>query len=217
MTIEPSIRLFGDSFYISPYVFSVYVALREKDLVFEYVPVALHKAQQKDGEFRTTSVTGRVPSLQNGDFTVAESSAIVEYLDDAFAHTSRMMPTDTQHRARARQLMSWIRSDLMPIREERATTTMFYERATTPLSAAGVSAMSKLLAVADDVITSPSRYLFSEFSVCDADLAFMLQRLILNSEEVPTKVRDWAEYVWTRPSVREFVTKPRATYVPYQY
>ena len=32
--------------------------------------------------------------------------------------------------------MAWVRSDLMPIREERSTTTMFYERATKPLSPA---------------------------------------------------------------------------------
>ena len=95
MTNEPSIRLFGDSFFISPYVFSVYVALREKDLAFEYVPIALHKAQQKDADFATKTVTGRVPSLQHGAFTVAESSAIVEYLDDCVGSLPMRIHTTT--------------------------------------------------------------------------------------------------------------------------
>ena len=35
-----------------------------------------------------------------------------------------LLPALPQPRARARQLLAWIRSDLMPIREERATHTM---------------------------------------------------------------------------------------------
>lgn len=217
MNNDTSLRLYGDSFFISPYVFSVYVALREKGLAFEYVPVALHKAEQKDGAYVNKSVTGRVPSLEHHGFSLAESSAIVEYLDDAFADAPRMMPSNIQHRARARQLMAWIRSDLMPIREERPTTTMFYERANKPLSDAGVKAAAKLLAVSEAVINAPTEHLFGAFSIADADLAFMLHRLILNDEPVPAKIRSWAERVWQRASVQEFVTQSRPPYVAYQY
>ena len=38
-----------------------------------------------------------------------------------------MLPAAPRDRARARQIMAWIRSDLMPIREERATHTFFYK------------------------------------------------------------------------------------------
>jgi glutathione S-transferase len=214
---DDALRLHGDRFWISPYVFSCVVALEEKGLAYEYLPVALDQRAQKSADYARRSLTGRVPCLEHGGFSLAESQAIVEYLDDAFADTARAMPTNIQHRARARQIMAWIRSDLMPIREERSTTTMFYERAKSPLSAKGVEHAAKLCAVADAVISDAGAYLFGAFSVADAELAFMLHRLILNGEAVPERVKAWAEFVWKRPSVQKFVAVKRDPYVDYQY
>jgi glutathione S-transferase len=103
----------------------------------------------------------------------------------------------------------------MPIREERSTTTMFYERATSPLSAAGIIAAERLLQVCDLLIPAGSGSLFGAWSQADGDLAFMLHRLLLNGHDVPAKVRAYAEREWQRPSVQEFVTHERAAYVPY--
>lgn len=212
-----TLRLHGDRFWISPYVYSCVVALEEKALPYEYVSVALDQRAQKSAEYAARSITGRVPCLEHGEFALAESQAIVEYLDDAFSSTARMLPTNIQHRARARQVMAWIRSDLMAIREERSTTTMFYERAKSPLSPKGREAASKLVSVAEQLVKKSDAYLFGAFTVADADLAFMLQRLILNGEEIPSVIRAWAEFVWARPSVQKFVSVERAPYVEYQY
>jgi glutathione S-transferase len=57
--------------------------------------------------------------------------------------------------------------------------------------------------------------LFHDFSIADADLAMMLQRLIANGEQVPSKLRAFAQAQWQRPSVRAFVNRPRPPYVPY--
>jgi len=46
------------------------------------------------------------------------------------------LPASPRDRARARQIMAWIRSDLMSIREERATHTFFYKHPVQPLSPA---------------------------------------------------------------------------------
>jgi glutathione S-transferase len=111
--------------------------------------------------------------------------------------------------------MAWLRSDLMAIREERSTVTMFYERATTPLSPAGQAAARQLLHVAELVVPDGATSLFGDWSTADADLAFMLQRLILNGHPVTEKLRAFADGQWARPSVRAFVERPRAPYVPY--
>jgi glutathione S-transferase len=61
-------------------------------------------------------------------FGLAESSAMVEYLDEVFP-SPPVLPPSAKERARCRQIMSWLRSDeTAPIREERATSTMFFER-----------------------------------------------------------------------------------------
>lgn len=214
---SPSLRLHGDRLWISPYVYTCFVALEEKGLAYEFVSVSLDRAAQKSAEYVARSITGRVPCLEHGDFALAESQAIVEYLEDVFVDAPRVLPTDARDKARARQILAWIRSDLMPIRDERSTTTMFYERANKPLSDKGRAAQHKLRRAAEQLVRAPDAYLFGAFSLADADLAFMLHRLILNGDEVPARVRAWAEHVWTRPSVQKFVNVKRDPYVEYQY
>lgn len=207
--MSQNLVLYTDSAWISPYVFTCFVALHEKLLPFETSLVSLAEGEHLHGSYRERSLTARVPALKHGDFWLAESSAIVEYLDDAFPESPRMLPKDARERARARQIMAWIRSDLLALREERPTTTMFYEPAKAPLSEAGQKAADKLVEVAELVIPDGATSLFGTFSAADADLAFMLHRLLLNGHEVPAKARAFAEAQWTRPSIRAFVVRER--------
>ncbi|XLM19736.1 glutathione S-transferase N-terminal domain-containing protein, partial [Chromobacterium piscinae] len=64
--------------------------------------------------YRAQSLASRVPMLVDGDFALSESSAIIEYLEDAYPDTVRVLPADPKARARARQLQAWLRSDLLP-------------------------------------------------------------------------------------------------------
>ncbi len=211
MADKNAIRLYGEERWISPYVFSCFVTLREKQLPFDLSTLQLDAGEQQRGPFRDRSLTGKVPALEHAGFWLAESSAIIEYLEESFPPPAypRVLPSDVQQRARARQIMAWVRSDLQALREERPTTTMFYERASKPLSEAGRAAAEKLLRVADLLIPTGAMVLFDSWSIADADLAFMLHRLILNGHEVPAKVRDFAAAQWQRPAVREYVGHAR--------
>jgi glutathione S-transferase len=200
-----AIVLYTDAFWISPYVFTCFVALREKGLPFETRSVALQDKEQRGAAFQKRSLTGRVPALEHGDFTLTFPTP---------GHPS-IYPAELRARARARQVLGWIRTDLMPIREERATHTMFYARATEPLSAAGRDAAERLLFVADQLVTEGKPTLFGAFSIADADLAFMLHRLILNGDPVPSKLVGFARGIWERPCIREFAAHERLPYVPY--
>jgi glutathione S-transferase len=89
---------------------------------------------------------------------------------------------------------------------------MFFERATEPLSPSGQDAADKLVRVASALVPEGASSLFGAFCIADADLGFMLHRLILNGHDVPTNLRRYAEAQWTRPSVREFVEHSRPPY-----
>src|SRR5689334_8381430 len=105
---EGRIVLYTDDFWISPYVFTCFVALHEKGLAFETRPVALQSSEQLASDYASRSVTARVPAIEHGGFWLAESSAIVDYLEDAFpapAHP-RALPADVRERARARQVLA---------------------------------------------------------------------------------------------------------------
>jgi glutathione S-transferase len=213
------VKFYVDAFWFSPYSFSVFVALNEKEIPYEVVEVALHKRENKTLEYRRASATGRIPAIQHEDFFLAESSAIVEYLDEAFASsdTIRLLPAPLQERAKARMIMAWIRSsrDLLPLIKERGTETMFYAKATLPLSESARQSAEKLLEVANFLIPEGQDALFSSWCIADSDLAFLLHRLLLNDYAIPAKLKRYAELHWQRPSTRKFVERSRPEFVPY--
>ena len=122
------------------------------------------------------------------------------------------MPQALRDRARARQLLGWLRSDLLPLREDRPTTSMFFQPLRTPLSERGRAAAGKVLRVAEDVIPQGEGDLFGAWSSADSDLAFMLHRLLLNGDEMPARIARWARRQWSRASVQTYVNHPRPTH-----
>lgn len=204
----PSLRLYVDAQFTSPYALSVFVTLLEKGLAFETVTLDLDTAQNRAAEFAQLSLTQRVPTLVQGDFALSESSAISEYLDEAYPETT-VYPTDPKQRARARQVQAWLRSDLQAIRQERSTLVVFYGQKRPPLSLAGEAAARKLISAAQALLAGDSEYLFGAWSIADVDLAVMLNRLILNGDSVPAELVAYAQRQWQRPSVQEWVNQPR--------
>ncbi len=215
--MDEPLRLDIDAFWISPYALSAFVALSEKGLDFTTHEVHLETREQRREAFQSASLTGRVPVLHHGAFALSESQAIGEYLAETFPAPDypRLFPADLKERGRARQLMAWIRSDLMPIREERPTHTMFYERTSAPLSEAGRAAAERTLRVAEQLVGDGRKTLFDAWCLADADFGFFLMRLVLNGDPVPSKVRAYAEAQWHRPSLQKWIDRPRAPYVPY--
>jgi len=208
---DPSLILWGDPLWDSPYVFSAFVALREKGLSFDVRLLDLARGEQRAPAYQQSSLTARVPSLEHDGFVLSESSAIAEYLEDAFGppRWPAILPGALRERARARQIMAWLRSDLLALREERSTATMFFERANAPLSEKAQAAADKLLRVAGALVPQSGEHLFGAWCLADSELAFMLHRLILNGDPLPDGIRTWAERQWRRASVQEFVAKDR--------
>lgn len=124
---QPVITLWSDADFFSPYVMSVYVALQEKSLPFSLKTIDLGSGEHLQAGWTGYTATRRVPLLEVDDFALSESSAITEYLDERFAppEWERLYPHDLQKRARARQIQAWLRSDLVPIREDRSTAVVF--------------------------------------------------------------------------------------------
>jgi glutathione S-transferase len=123
--------LYTDSQFTSPYAMSAFVALTEKQLSFEVRTLELAAGANNGPEYARTSLTQRVPTLIDGNFALSESSAIAEYLNDAYPNPP-IFPTDLQKHARARQVQAWLRSDFMPIRQERPTPTIFCQPVSAP-------------------------------------------------------------------------------------
>jgi glutathione S-transferase len=200
--------LYVDSQFTSPYAMSVFVCLREKGLPFDVKTVDLSAKENHDPEFATTSITRRVPTLVHDGFAISESSAISEYIDETFPG-ARLYPADPRLRARARQVQAWLRSDLMPIRNERPTDVVFYGVKKAALSADARAEADKLFSATQTLLGSRSDDLFGEWCIADLDLAIMLNRLILHGDPVPSPLVAYANRQWRRPAVQRWVTSPR--------
>ena len=96
-----------------------------------------------------------------------------------------------------------LRSDLMPIREERSTDVVFGGAKKPALSAAGKPARLNF-ATAGALLAHGGQNLFGEWCIADADLALMLNRLVLNGDEVPEALADYATFQWQRASVQRY-------------
>ncbi len=203
-----NLRLYVDAQFTSPYAMSAFVVLREKGLDFEMSTVDLDASENQSADYASLSLTQRVPTLIHGDFALSESSAITEYLEEVFPQ-SPVYPQNSRQRAKARQVQAWIRSDLLPIRQERSTLVVFYGDKAGPLSTEAESATRKLFSAAQTLLADSPDYLFGEWSIADVDLAVMLNRLILNGDLVPPALVDYAQRQWQRPSVQEWVKLQR--------
>jgi glutathione S-transferase len=204
-----SLTLYVDANYDSPWAMSAFVALEEKHLPYTLQTRVLSKKETFGADYKAR--THRVPALQRGDFWLAESTAIQEYLAESFPFPKhpRLYPENLEQRATCREVQHWLRTDLLALRQERPTTTLWFARATTPLSAAGQEAAKRLVDVAMGLLSHGRTTLFESWCVADADLALMLQRLVLNGEPVPEVLSKYAKTNWERPSLAKWHALPR--------
>ena len=81
----------------SPFVRKVLVSLAEKGVAYEHKPVMFH---DPDPAFRSASPLGQIPGIDDDGFTLADSSAILWYIE-AKHPTPALVPTDPQALGRA--------------------------------------------------------------------------------------------------------------------
>jgi glutathione S-transferase len=206
--------LYVDSNFASPYALVAFVSLLEKGLKFEVKPLELFANAHQEGTFASTSITQRVPTLAHDGFTLSESSAICEYIDETVPG-AHLYPTDVRDRARARQVQAWVRSDLMAIREERPTFVVFCGARRPALTAQGIKATHKLFTAALQLLDGRTDHLFGQWSIADLDLAMMLQRLVAHGDPVPQRLVDYANHQWRRPTVQQWINHPRPRLTEY--
>jgi glutathione S-transferase len=197
--------LYGEATWQSPWVFHAMVALEELGVAYRLVTLPLPIPSEQRREIEGRAVIGKVPVLVDGALWLSESLAISEYLAERFgppAHP-RLLPAVAIDRARARQLMSMLRTSLSALREDRPTTSVFGKPVARPLSEGGKRDAAELVRVADRLVRG--EFLFDAWCIADADLALALMRLVANGDPVPPRIADYARAQWQRASVRRYL------------
>ena len=97
------LRLYGADY--SVYVRIARLALQEKGVVYDLVPVDIFAKDGIPASHLARHPFGKIPVFQHGDLDLYETGAITRYVDEAFDGPA-LQPTDTKARARMNQIIS---------------------------------------------------------------------------------------------------------------
>ena len=113
-----SIRLY--SYWRSTAAYRVRLALQLKGVDYETIPVSLlaGQAEHRQDDYRQRNPQMLVPFLEDGDFGIAQSQAILEYLEETIPATP-LLPDSARGRARVRSFCNSICCDVHPLNNLR--------------------------------------------------------------------------------------------------
>ena len=94
------------------------IALEWKGIARQDVQIDLRHGEQLAGGYRAVNPQGLVPVLVDGDLVVAQSIAILEYLEERWPDPP-LLPATPAQRARVRQLACLIGCDTHPLQNLR--------------------------------------------------------------------------------------------------
>jgi glutathione S-transferase len=108
---------------LSPFVRKVMMFAAEKGIALEHRPV---RPRSDDPDFRIASPFGKIPAFMDGDFTLADSTAIVAYLEAKFP-SPPLIPLEPRARAKAIWFDEMSDTVMFP-----SFTKIFFNRVTLP-------------------------------------------------------------------------------------
>lgn len=110
------------SYFRSSAAFRVRIGLNIKELKYKYIPIHLLKegGQQNTPEYHKLNPMGEVPTLVDGDFVLAQSMAILLYLDETRT-SPRLFPNAPQAKAQVIQFCENINAGIHPVQNLKVT------------------------------------------------------------------------------------------------
>jgi glutathione S-transferase len=94
-----------------------WLALRANNIAFDEIFIPLYTGEADKQRILSFTHSGKVPALIDGDITVWDSLAIIEYAAEKFPQT-RLWPEDRARRAHARSISAEVHSGFAALRNE---------------------------------------------------------------------------------------------------
>jgi len=110
------LKLYG--YYRSSAAFRVRIALELKALDWESIPVNLRLGDQKQQNFQQNNPQGLVPLLESNGQFIAQSLAIIEYLEELHPDP-QLLPSGITERAQVRGMAYQIAMEMHPLNNLR--------------------------------------------------------------------------------------------------
>jgi glutathione S-transferase len=182
-----------------------WLALRANNIAFDEVFIPLYTGDADKNRILSFTQSGKVPALIDGDVTIWDSLAIIEYVAERFPET-RLWPEDRASRAHARSISAEMHSGFAALRNECG---MNLHR---PVGAIALSADARADVARIQQIWTECRerygklgpFLFGAFGAADAMFAPVVHRFRIYAIEVAPGARDFMDAMMSLPALREW-------------
>jgi glutathione S-transferase len=182
-----------------------WLALRANNIAFEEIFIPLYTGDADKKRLLDVSRSGKVPALIDGNVTIWDSLAIIEYLAERFPE-ARLWPEERGQRAHARSISAEMHSGFQALRNECG---MNLHR---PVGAVDLSAEARENIARVQQIWSDCRerygssgpFLFGRFGAADAMFAPVVHRFRTYAIAVRPDVQRYMETMMALAAFREW-------------
>src|SRR4051794_27394429 len=180
-----------------------WILMKHLGMAFDEIVIPLDQPTTR-AEVLKHSPAGKVPILIDGDVTVWESLAIMEYLGDA--HRAPVWPADPKARAMARSVAAEMHAGFPALRSACPMNLgkRYANRDRGEAVSRDVARFETIVDQARGRFAQGGAFLFGAFSAADAMFAPLVTRLDTYSIPVGERVRSYMDAVLSMPAFRDW-------------
>lgn len=189
-----------------------WMALKGTGIAFDEVVIPLYTGDVDKQRILDVTRSGKVPALIDGDITIWDSLAIIEYAAERFPD-AKLWPQNVAARAHARSISAEMHSGFMPLRNECGMNIHRPIRAIQLSDDAGanIARIQQIWTECRALYGGQGPYLFGAFSGADAMYAPVIHRFRTYAIDVTPPVRAYMDTMlgnaafqeWTKGALAE--------------
>jgi glutathione S-transferase len=184
-----------------------WLALRANNIPFEEIFVPLYTGAADKQRILDVSRSGKVPILVDGNVTVWDSLAIIEYVAERFPE-KRLWPENAAHRAHARAVSAEMHSGFAALRNECGMNLHRPVRAIdlSDDARANIARIEEIWAECRKRYGQSGPFLFGRFGAADAMFAPVVHRFRIYAVAVSEETQRYMDTMMALPAFAEWTT-----------
>jgi glutathione S-transferase len=182
-----------------------WLALRANDIAFEEIFISLYTGEADKQRILDFTPAGKVPVLLDGDVTIWDSLAIIEYLAERFPEKN-LWPHDPVLRAHARSISAEMHSGFAALRNE-CGMNLHRPVGATKLSAEAIANIARIQEIwtqCRERYGKSGAFLFGAFSAADAMFAPVVHRFRTYAIATNAQARSYTDAMMALPAFQEW-------------
>lgn len=206
-----SLTLYIGNKNYSSWSFRPWLALKAANIAFKEVLIPIYAGADDKQRILDVSPAGKVPVLTDGDVTVWDSIAIIEYLAEKFPGAG-LWPKDVAARANARAISAEMHGGFGALRRECGMNIHRPVRAKALSDEArdNIARVQEIWSGCRERHGQAGPFLFGAFSAADAMYAPVVHRFRTYAIDVSQPVREYMEAMLAHPAFAEWTTQALA-------